>query len=406
MELTRELTLFSCFDSSNMDTFTFFKIKTVSVSRIKIHDKIFEPFISAEDIDKAVAVVAENITKKYRGKKPVFIGVLNGCFYFAADLMKKINFSCEISFVKVASYVGTQTMGNVRQLLGLDQKVSGRDVIIIEDIVDTGNTIEAVTDIITDMGASSVAVATLLMKPDVYDKKVKIDYVAIDIDPAFVVGYGLDYDGFGRNLNQLYVLSQAENLKSNEDMLNIVLFGPPGAGKGTQAIKLKEKYDLIHLSTGDILRNEISNETELGTLAKSFMNKGELVPDEVVIDMIGNCLKGYSDAKGFIFDGFPRTTEQALALDNLLEEHSTEIDTMLSLEVDDEELVDRIIKRGQESGREDDKNESVIFNRIITYNKKTAPLKSYYDEQGKYHVIAGVGSVDDVFERLTTSIKS
>ncbi|MDA9783214.1 adenylate kinase [Vicingaceae bacterium] len=406
MELTRELTLFILIESSNMDTFAPFKIKTVSLSRIKIHDKIFEPFISAEEIDKAVTIVAENITKKYRGKKPVFIGVLNGCFFFAADLMKKINFSCEISFVKVASYVGTQTSGDVRQLLGLDQKVSGRDVIIIEDIVDTGNTIEAVTEIISNMGASSVAVATLLMKPDVYNKKIKIDHVAIEIDPSFVVGYGLDYDGFGRNLNQLYVLSQAENLKSNEDMLNIVLFGPPGAGKGTQAIKLKEKYDLVHLSTGDILRNEINNETELGTLAKSFMNKGELVPDEVVIDMIGNCLNEYSDAKGFIFDGFPRTTEQAQALDNLLEEHSTEIDTMLSLEVDDEELVDRIIKRGQESGREDDKNESVIFNRIITYIKKTAPLKSYYDDQGKYHAITGIGSVDDVFERLTKSIKS
>jgi len=406
MELTRELTLFVLFESSNIDTFAPFKIKTFSLSRIKIHDKIFEPFISAEEIDKAVTTVAEKITKRYRGKKPVFIGVLNGCFFFAADLMKKIDFSCEISFVKVASYVGTQTTGNVLQLLGLDQKVSGRDVIIIEDIVDTGNTIEAVTDIISSMGASSVAVATLLMKPDVYSKKVKIDYVAIEIDPEFVVGYGLDYDGFGRNLNQLYVLSQAQNLKSNEDMLNIVLFGPPGAGKGTQAIKLKEKYDLVHLSTGDILRNEISKESELGTLAKSFMNKGELVPDEVVIDMIGNCLKEHSDGKGFIFDGFPRTTEQARALDNLLEEHGTEIDTMLSLEVDDEELVDRIIKRGQESGREDDKNESVIFNRIITYNKKTSPLKSYYDEQGKYHGIAGVGSIDDVFDRLTSSIKS
>ncbi|MFB1023161.1 MAG: nucleoside monophosphate kinase, partial [Vicingaceae bacterium] len=133
---------------------------------------------------------------------------------------------------------------------------------------------------------------------------------------------------------------------------------------------------------------------------------GELVPDEVVIDMIGNCLNVHKDAKGFIFDGFPRTTTQAQALDNLLEEHKTEIDTMLSLEVDDEELVDRIIKRGQESGREDDKNESIIFNRIVTYNKKTAPLKNYYDEQGKYHSIAGVGDINDVFERLTVSIKS
>lgn len=406
MELTRELTLFRRCESSNIDTFALFKIKTFSLSRIKIHDKIFEPFISAEEIDRAVSKVADQITKKYRGRKPVFIGVLNGCFFFATDLMRKIDFSCEVSFVKVASYVGTQTTGNVRQLLGLDQKVAGRDVIIIEDIVDTGNTIEAVTEIIANMGAASVSVATLLMKPKIYSKNIDIEFVAIEIDPEFVVGYGLDYDGFGRNLNQLYVLSQAQNLKSDEDMLNIVLFGPPGAGKGTQAIKLKEKYDLVHLSTGDILRNEIKNETELGTLAKSFMDKGELVPDEVVIDMIGNCLNENESAKGFIFDGFPRTTEQAEALDNLLEKHSTEIDTMLSLEVDDEELVDRIIKRGKESGREDDKNESVIFNRIITYNKKTAPLKNYYDEQGKYHAIAGVGSVDDVFDRLTSSIKS
>ena len=366
----------------------------------------FELYVKHELIERVIYDLAVKMEKELADKKPVFIVVLNGAFMFAADLMRHFEFECEIDFIRMGSYEGRERREKVDTILGLNREIKGRTVVIIEDIVDTGNTIEAVTEIITNMGASSVAVATLLMKPDVYDKKVKIDYVAIDIDPEFVVGYGLDYDGYGRNLNQLYVLSQAENLKSNEDMLNIVLFGPPGAGKGTQAIKLKEKYELVHLSTGDILRNEINNETELGTLAKSFMNKGELVPDEVVIDMIGNCLNEYRDAKGFIFDGFPRTTEQAQALDNLLEEHSTEIDTMLSLEVDDEELVDRIIKRGQESGREDDKNESVIFNRIITYNKKTAPLKSYYDEQGKYHAIAGVGSVDDVFERLTSSIKS
>lgn len=374
------------------------------MKRIKIHDKIFEPFLSEKEIDQAVSEVARKITNKYRGKRPVFIGVLNGCFYFAADLLKKIDFNCEVSFVKVASYQGTQTTGNVRQLLGLDQKVQGRDVIIIEDIVDTGNTIEAVTEIIKNMGAASVAVATLLMKPEIYNKNIEIEYIAFEIDPDFVVGYGLDYDGLGRNLNQLYVLSQADSLKSDENMLNIVLFGPPGAGKGTQAIKLKEKYNLVHLSTGDILRKEIGDGSELGMQAKSFMNKGELVPDELVINMIENCLNKYKDSNGFIFDGFPRTTEQAQALDNLLEKHDTEIDTMLSLEVDDEELVDRIIKRGKESGREDDKNESVIFNRIITYNKKTAPLKNYYDEQGKYNSITGVGSVDEVFDRLTASI--
>jgi adenylate kinase len=189
-------------------------------------------------------------------------------------------------------------------------------------------------------------------------------------------------------------------------MLNIVLFGPPGAGKGTQANKLKKKYDLTHLSTGDILRNEIQQNSDLGILAKSFMDKGELVPDEVVIDMIENCLKNNSESKGFIFDGFPRTTEQAQALDSLLQAHNTEIDTMLSLEVDDEELVARIIQRGRDSGREDDKNESVIFNRIVTYNKKTAPLKNYYGEQNKYNSIDGIGDIDEVFGRLTGSIDS
>lgn len=382
------------------------KYKAFILSRIKIHDKIFEPYISEEKINEAVSEVARKITSKYRGRKPVFIGVLNGCFYFAADLLKKIDFNCEISFVKVASYAGTQSTGNMRQLLGLDQKVQGRDVIIVEDIVDTGNTIEAVIEIIKNMGAASVSVATLLLKPEVYDKNIDIEFVAIEIKPDFVVGYGLDYDGYGRNLNQLYVLSQEQSIKSDENMLNIVLFGPPGAGKGTQAINLRDKYNLVHLSTGDILRKEIGDNSDLGILAKSFMDKGELVPDDVVIDMIGNCLNEHKGAKGFIFDGFPRTTEQARALDELLSKHNTGIDTMLSLEVDDEELVDRIIKRGRISGREDDKNESVIFNRIITYNKKTAPLKNYYDEQGKYHSIKGVGTVEDVFARLTDTIKA
>ena len=134
------------------------------------------------------------------------------------------------------------------------------------------------------------------------------------------------------------------------------------------------------------------------------MDKGELVPDELVIDMIEKCLQEAKDANGFIFDGFPRTTEQARALDSLLQKYNTEIDVMLSLEVDDEELVARIVQRGKDSGREDDKNESVIFNRIVTYNKKTAPLKKYYSEQNKYQSIKGVGEIEDVFKRLQTAI--
>ena len=375
------------------------------MERVRIHDKVFEPYISEEKILSEINRIAGDINKKYIGKNPVFIGVLNGCFYFAADLMKKIDIDCEISFVKVASYQGTQSTGNVRQLLGLDQKVQGKDVIIIEDIVDTGNTIEAVSDIIGNMGANSVAIATLLLKPKIYEKSIEIEFVALEIEPDFVLGYGLDYEGFGRNLNSLYILSEKKSEKLNESMKNIVLFGPPGAGKGTQAIKLKEKYQLVHLSTGDILRNEIEKNSDLGQLAKSFMNKGELVPDEVVIDMIENCLNEYHNSNGFIFDGFPRTTEQARALDTLLSKHNREIDTMLSLEVDDEELVDRIIQRGIDAGREDDKNESVIYNRIITYNKKTAPLKEYYDEQKKYNSIDGVGSVEQVFDRLCEKIE-
>ena len=183
-------------------------------------------------------------------------------------------------------------------------------------------------------------------------------------------------------------------------MLNIVLFGPPGAGKGTQAIKLKEAFNLVHLSTGDLLRAEIKEETTLGMEAQAYMNKGELVPDEVVIGMIESQLNSNKSANGFIFDGFPRTTEQAEALDHLLSTHETAITKMLSLEVDDEELVARIVQRGKDSGREDDKNESVIFNRIITYNKKTSPLKVYYDEQSKYQIIDGVGSMEEVFDRL------
>lgn len=374
------------------------------MKKIKIHDKVFEPYIDSTTIQEAITNIASKIHHDYIGKRPVFLGVLNGCFYFATELIKKIDFDCEVSFVKVASYAGTQSTGNVRQLLGLDQSIKGRHVIVLEDIVDTGNTIEAVTEIIRNMGAESVAIATLLMKPDVYDKDIEIDYVALNINPDFVLGFGLDYDGLGRNLNELYRLSESDSIKGDKDMLNLVLFGPPGAGKGTQAIKLKDKYELIHLSTGDILRGEIQNGTELGNLAKSYMDKGELVPDEVVIDMIENCLNQNKEAKGFIFDGFPRTTEQAQALDNLLQNHDTEIDKMLSLEVDDEELVARIIKRGRDSGREDDKNESVIFNRIITYNKKTAPLKNYYSEQSKYNSINGVGDIEEIFDRLNDAI--
>jgi len=188
-------------------------------------------------------------------------------------------------------------------------------------------------------------------------------------------------------------------------MLNIVLFGPPGAGKGTQSQKLIEKYQLVHLSTGDILRSQIAEGTELGLEAKKLMDQGLLVPDEVVIGMIRSKIEQNSNSAGFIFDGFPRTTGQAEALDKLLAEKNTAITMMLALEVDDDELIMRILKRGKESGREDDQNETIIMNRIKEYNKKTAPLKDYYSTQNKFFAVEGIGDVDEIFNVLCSVIE-
>ncbi len=187
-------------------------------------------------------------------------------------------------------------------------------------------------------------------------------------------------------------------------MLNIVLFGPPGAGKGTQSQKLIEKYGLIHLSTGDLLRNEITQQTQLGLEAKQLMDRGDLVGDSIVIGMIEAKLDANTNANGFIFDGFPRTQAQAIALDDLLQKKGTAISAMLALEVDNEELIKRLLIRGKESGRPDDQNEAIIRNRVNEYNTKTLPLKKYYSEQTKYHSINGIGSVEEIFNSLVERI--
>ena len=189
-------------------------------------------------------------------------------------------------------------------------------------------------------------------------------------------------------------------------MLNLVLFGPPGAGKGTQSNLLIDKYNLIHLSTGDILRGEITAGTELGMEAKTLMDRGDLVPDEVVIGMISSKLDNNSNADGFIFDGFPRTVAQAEALDNLLSSSFkwTSISAMLSLEVKDEELIRRLLLRGKDSGRMDDQDENVIANRINEYNNKTAPLKEYYSAQDKLYEIEGNGTVENIAKELNNLV--
>ncbi|MBN1819934.1 MAG: adenylate kinase [Prolixibacteraceae bacterium] len=189
-------------------------------------------------------------------------------------------------------------------------------------------------------------------------------------------------------------------------MLNLVLFGPPGAGKGTQAEFLVKSYDLVHLSTGDLLRSELAAETELGLEAKKFMEKGELVPDAVVIGMIKNKIASVTDAKGFIFDGFPRTVDQAEALDEVLNENNIPISGMLSLEVEKEELIKRLLNRGKDSGRADDQDESVIENRIKTYHEKTSPLINYYKGQNKHHGIQGMGTIEDIAGRLKAVVDS
>src|SRR3984885_1249520 len=187
-------------------------------------------------------------------------------------------------------------------------------------------------------------------------------------------------------------------------MLNLVLFGPPGAGKGTQSHKLIEKYGLIHLSTGDLLRSEISQGTALGLEAKKLMDEGKLVPDEVVIGMISNKLDANKGAKGFIFDGFPRTVAQAEALDKLLKSKHSAISGMIALQVNDAELEHRLLLRGKASGRPDDANPEVIQKRIKEYNDKTAPVAGFYKDQHKFKSINGIGSVSEIFDGISDVI--
>ncbi|MEM9990833.1 MAG: adenylate kinase [Bacteroidota bacterium] len=187
-------------------------------------------------------------------------------------------------------------------------------------------------------------------------------------------------------------------------MTNIILFGPPGSGKGTQAKFLAEKFKLLHISTGDLFRYEIGNNTPLGIEAKSYIDKGELVPDAVTIGMLKNKMDANQDVKGVIFDGFPRTIPQAEALDALLDSSSAEVNAIISLEVEEEEIVQRLLLRGKDSGRADDQDESIIRNRISVYHANTAPVFNYYHEKGKGKKIDGMGDIDAIAARLNATV--
>ena len=365
---------------------------------IKINDKTFEPYVSAEELNQIAERMASEVYQDLQESRPIFIAVLNGSFMFAADFLRHYKGECERSFVKRASYQGTQSTGKVHQLIGLSTPVEGRDVVILEDIIDTGNTLEEIYRLFENQKVKSFRIATLFFKPDAYKKDLKIDYVGKPIPNRFIVGYGLDFDEIARNLPQVY------QLNTSLTMTNLVLFGKPGAGKGTQAAFLKDKYNLVHISTGDIFRYNIKNETKLGKLAQSYMDKGDLVPDEVTIQMLQEEVEKNPNAEGFIFDGFPRTIAQAEALDAFLTSKGMRIHGTLALEADDEVLIKRLVERGKVSGRTDDQDEEKIRNRFTEYNEKTAPLIAFYQAQGKYHPINGIGTIEEITTRLSETI--
>ena len=365
---------------------------------IKLHDLYFKPFISEDEIQEAVQRMVDAVVADLADEIPVFVGILNGSFMLASDFVELYPKPCEVTFIKLASYEGVKSTEDIQRLIGLTQDLTGRTVVILEDIIDSGNTLAEVHRIFRNENVKQLLIATLFYKPEAYKKDFKLHYVGMEIPNKFIVGYGLDYNGLGRDMPAVY------QLKSTQHMTNFVLFGPPGAGKGTQANFLKEKYDLVHISTGDVFRYNIKNETALGMLAKSYMDKGDLVPDQVTIDMLNKEVEKKSDAKGFIFDGFPRTNAQAKALDELMESKDSQINAMVALEVDDEVLVKRLLERGKTSGRADDADESIIRNRIKEYYDKTAILKEFYSDQDKYYGVDGVGSIDEITARLSNVI--
>lgn len=367
---------------------------------IQLYDLEFDLFISENRIKEKVREMADAIHAAMGMDELHIVSALTGSFIFTADLVRELKMPCHIHFVKVSSYHGsTQSSGQIHSDSPLKADLKGKRVLIIEDIVDTGLTANYLLHKIKESGASDIRIATLLFKPDAYKEKAAIDFIGFSIPNAFVVGYGLDYKEIGRNLRAIYKLKKQE-----KSMLNVVLFGPPGAGKGTQAVKVAEAFQLVHLSTGDVFRYNIKNGTELGELAKTYIDAGKLVPDEVTVNMLKGEMEKNKDANGFIFDGFPRTIPQAEALDALLKDYNAKINGIVSLEVNEEELIARLKNRALTSGRTDDADENIIKNRIQVYKNETFPLKEYYEDRGIVEVINGIGTIEHIFSDICAAI--
>jgi adenylate kinase len=363
------------------------------MSVVKIKDKTFKTSIPEKEIKARIQAIADRINHDLADKNPLFLAVLNGAFVFAADLMRMITIPCEISFVKLASYQGTTSTGKITEVMGINEDLTDRTIVIIEDIVDTGLTMKRMIESLGTRHPASVHICSLLVKPEKLQVDLNIEYAAMEIPNDFIVGYGLDYDQQGRNLPDIYTLVNEDNLKN---MKNIVIFGAPGSGKGTQSDLLIEKYGLGHISTGDVLRSEIKKGTELGKTAASYIDKGQLIPDALMVDILASVYDSFgTDHPGVIFDGFPRTIPQAEALKKMLEERGHRIAAMIELDVPEEELMTRLIKRGQESGRSDD-NAETIKKRLDVYHNQTSPLIEWYEKEGIRHHINGLGALDRI----------
>jgi len=374
------------------------------MDRILLKDKYFVPYIPYEKLEKAIDDVAERINHDFKDFDgvPIVLCVLNGSILFTGELMKRLNFTCEFSSIRLSSYEGTLSTGVTRKVLGLTSSIKGRTIIVVEDIVDTGKTITDLYALLREAGAADVKICTMLLKPEVYKQDLEIDYVAMEIENRFIVGFGLDYDQLGRNYKDIYIL---ESKPPKNMRKHFLLFGPPGAGKGTQASLIIDRFDLRHVSTGDLLRREIADETPLGQQAKTLIDQGLLVPDEVVEGMIASELDAHPDVKGFIFDGFPRTTAQAEHLDAILAERGAKVDAVISLMIPDETVFERIRHRAEIENRVDDTNPEVIQNRIDTYHAKTEPVIAYYKGKGCYREIDGIGTIDEVFDKICAVMK-